>query len=183
MTDDGLGSVAMTGRWVGFYRHRSEYLGAFPITAEIRQDGNRITGEMYDQITDRSNFLEELLEFRREDISPLSQLKMEEMIRQHGTGTVVVSSRLPDTSDIDGKISGDLVEFTKVYRGSMGFNWSVSGKEIASVERKRHKVHYSGHIDREKGFIAGEWTIRRPGLLSRFLPPTARGTFELYQKA
>ncbi len=183
MIDDGLGSVVMTGRWVGFYRHRSESQGAFPIIAEIRQEGNRITGEMYDQITDRSNFLEELLEWGREDLSSFHRLRIERTISQLGTGTVVVNSRLPDTSDLDGKITGDRVEFAKTYRGSWEFNWSVGGIELGSKERKRHQVHYCGHIDREKGFIAGEWTIWRPGLLGRILPAQGRGTFELYQKS
>jgi hypothetical protein len=183
MADDGLGPVELDGRWVGFYRHRWEELGAFPITAEIRQDGDRIAGEMYDQITDRSNFLEELLEVTRADISPSNRSRLERVISQFGTEAVVVNSRLPDTADLDGTIAGNRVEFTKSYRGSFTYNWVVGQQEIVSGERHGHKVYYSGHLDPEKGLIAGEWTIRRPGLLGRLLPPRDWGTFELYHKA
>ena len=33
MTDDGLEPVEVTGRWGGFYRHRSEQIGTSPIVA------------------------------------------------------------------------------------------------------------------------------------------------------
>ena len=39
MSDEGLGSADVSGRWIGFYRYRSEHLGAFPITAVLAQDG------------------------------------------------------------------------------------------------------------------------------------------------
>ena len=183
MADDGLVPLDLTGRWVGFYRHRWEQLGTFPIHADIHQDGDRISGEMYDQITDRSNLLDRLYEVCREDIPLIQRQRVEAAIERFGTEAVVVSSRLPETSDITGKVFGGMVEFTKAYRGSCEVNWSVEGKEVGSVERKRHNVHYSGHMDRERRYIAGEWVIRRSGLLGRFLTPVDRGTFELYMKS
>ncbi len=62
-------------------------------------------------------------------------------------------------------------------------NWRAGDKELGSVTRKGHKVHYAGHLDPEKGFILGEWVIRRRGWLGRFLPPEGRGGFELYRKS
>ena len=38
MTDDGLEPVDVTGRWVGFYRHRWEQLGTYPIIAVLCQN-------------------------------------------------------------------------------------------------------------------------------------------------
>jgi hypothetical protein len=173
----------MTGRWVGFYRHRAEQLGAFPITAEIRQTGDRLTGEMYDQITDRSELLDSIIEVHREAMSPCYRLRVERMIQQFGDGVVVVDSRLPETSDIDGKLNGGRVTFTKSYRGAMEVRWRAGGKELGSVTRNDHKVEYAGLLDREKGFVLGEWIIRRRGWLGRFLPPEGRGSFELYRKS
>jgi hypothetical protein len=182
MDDDGLGSVDVTGRWVGFDRYRSEQMGTYPLTADLRQDGDRIAGEMYDQFTERSEFLDKLLDASREDMSPWNRWRLEEAIRQFGPETVVVKSRLPDTSDLEGRVAGDRVEFTKTYRGSLEVHWAVDGEEIGSGQVRGHKVFYSGHLDREGGSIAGEWIIRRRGLLGRFLPPSGRGTFELYKK-
>ena len=95
----------------------------------------------------------------------------------------MVSTHLPDTSDIDGKITGSFVKFTKTYRGSYEVDWKIRDRVVASAKRPRHKVHYSGHLDPEKMVIAGEWVIRRRGLLSWFLPPLNRGSFELYNKS
>ena len=69
MTEDQLGPIEMTGRWVGFYRYRSEQAGTHPIIAEVCQNGDRITGEMYDQITERSDLFDSYLETFREDVS------------------------------------------------------------------------------------------------------------------
>ena len=70
MSDYGLELVDLTGRWVGFY-HGSEWeqLGTFPIVADLVQTGRKITGEMFDQITAKSNYLDDLLEVYREDLS------------------------------------------------------------------------------------------------------------------
>jgi hypothetical protein len=183
MTEDQLGPIEMTGRWVGFYRYRSEQAGTHPIIAEVCQDGDRITGEMYDQITERSDLLDSYLETFREDVSHRVRTAHERVIEQLGTRDVVVSTHLPDTSDIDGKITGSFVKFTKTYRGSYEVNWKIRDRVVASAERPRHKVHYSGHLDPEKMVIAGEWVIRRRGLLGWLLPPLNRGSFELYNKS
>jgi hypothetical protein len=183
MADDWLDAVNLTGRWVGFYRYRSVELGTFPITAQIRQEGNRITGEMYDQITERSESLERQLEMMGDDISPGLKARLQQQIAQLGTGEIVVNSRLPDTSDIEGTVAGGLLRFTKSYRGSHTYYWSVGGRIVGAGERPHHKVYYSGRYDGEGRSIAGEWRIRMRGLLGRFLPPSARGAFELYKKS
>ena len=156
MADDGLGPIDLTGRWVGFYRYRRHELGTFPITAEVRQEGDRITGEMYDQITDREELLDTLVEADRDDLSPGRRLRLEASIRRFGEGAVVVNSRLPESSDIEGKVADGVVEFTKSYRGALEVEWSVGGRQIGSGRRRGHKVRYSGRLDREAWCIAGE---------------------------
>lgn len=182
MADDGLGPFDVTGRWVGFYRHRWEEMGTFPITANVRQEGEALLGEMYDQIPDRSQPLDRILEIVRDDLSPLKRWNVEATIRRFGTGAVVVSSTLPETSDLVGTVRGDQVAFTKTYRGTCQSQVTVGGRVLRTLWRDRHRVHYAGRLDREKGCLAGEWIIRRRGLLGRFLPPESRGTFELYRK-
>ena len=107
---------------------------------------------------------------------------MQLMIRRFGTETVL-NSRLPDTSDIQGRTSGSQVRFTKTYRGAMEISWTVDEKIVASVRRDGHKVQYSGHIDQDRLCIIGEWSIKHRGLFGRFLPPQGWGSFELYKKS
>jgi len=182
MADDGLELVDVTGRWVGFYRHRWEELGIYPIIADLSQTGNRITGEMYDQITDRSNYLDSLLDICGRDISSEARWGLVTMIRRFGTETIR-NSRLPDTSDIQGRIAGDRVEFTKAYRGAMEITCTVGEHEVSSFRREGHKVQYLGRLDLERRCIAGRWVIRYPGFLGWILPPQSWGSFELYKKS
>ncbi len=182
MTDDGLEPVEVTGRWVGFYRHRWEQLGTFPIIAELQQVGKTITGEMYDQITERSAYLDDYVELLGKDISDATRRRAQQMISRFGKETVR-SSRLPETADIRGTITGSEVQFTKTYRGAMEIYWTVKEKPLAVVRRDRHKVQYSGHLDRDRACITGRWTVRRRGLLGWILPPEGWGNFELYQKS
>ena len=172
MTDDGLEPVELTGRWVGFYRHRWEQLGTYPIVADLTQIGDRITGEMYDQLTDRSDYLDDFVEVIGKDIAYETRRSFEQVIRQFGTETVR-NSRLPDTSDIQGKITGSQVKFTKTYRGAMEITLTVGEKQIGSFRRDGHQVHYSGYLDRDCMCITGRWIIRQWGLIGRFLPPQA----------
>jgi hypothetical protein len=181
MSNYGLELIELTGRWVGFYKHRWEQLGTFPIIAELSQTGSRITGEMFDQITDRSQYLDTLLKVCGDDISAHVRQNWVSVIKSFGT-EVIRSSRLPETSSINGKIVGREVTFTKAYRGPYDISWSVGECEIGSKRLHGHKVHYKGHVDPERMCLTGEWTIRHPGLLSWVFPPRAWGTFELYKK-
>ena len=115
MANERFGSTELTGRWTGFYRYNSEGIRPFPIVAEIVQDGSRL-GEMYDQITEVTETLERILEMRRAEIPLMRTLKLEETIRLLGSRTMLVTYRLPDTSDIEGTLHGDQVAFTKCYR-------------------------------------------------------------------
>ena len=182
MTNDGLEPVEMTGRWVGFYRHRWEQFGTYPIVAELRQTGVKITGEMYDQITDQSTYLDDLVALTGEDIPYETRRSFEQMIRQFGTETAV-KCRLPDTSDIKGKFTGNHVRFTKSYRGATEYTWTVGKEQVGSLRQDGHQVHYSGQLDRDRMCITGRWIIRQRGLLGRFLPPQGWGSFELYRKS
>lgn len=183
MADEGFESFDLTGRWVGFYRYRSAQAGAYPITAELHQEGRRVRGEMYDQITSRENTLERAVELFSEDISPEHKRRVEAVVAQFGEGAVTVNSRLPETSDIDGRVAGNAVRFAKVYRGDHTTTWTVNGNETRTLTRERHTVHYAGRLDRERKCIVGQWLIRIPGWIGWVLPPTASGTFELYRKS
>jgi hypothetical protein len=182
MSND-FGMSDLTGRWLGFYRYRSEEMGLFPITADVRQEGPRIVGEMYDQVTERSVLLDRLLDLCREDFTPRARAKVEANIALVGTREIEVRWHLPDAADIEGVVDGDRIRFTKTYRGSCLAAWSVADRTVGTGERRRHRVHYSGQLDRERGMIVGQWTIRQSGPLGWLLPPEGRGGFELYRKS
>src|SRR5262249_12857057 len=99
---------------------------------------------------------------------------------------IIVATTLPDTSDIEGKIHGDEVRFTKTYRGACVYSSTIAGWERATttVERvvERHKVHYAGTLDREQRVISGRWIIWKKRLISRIFRLKEWGTFELYMK-
>jgi hypothetical protein len=183
MALDGLDPLDLTGRWVGFYRHIYESFGAFPITAELRHEGRRLAGEMYDQVTDRTELLHAMVESYGERIAEHQRRKIEALIDHFGDRNVEFRSHLPESSDLAGSVRGDRVAFVKSYRGDYEIRVLVEGRENRTVTFPDHKVHYSGRLDRERGTIEGEWIIRWPGPLGRLLPPRNRGTFSLYRKS
>jgi len=137
---------------------------------------------MYDQITDRLEYLDSLLEVYGDEIAIEVKHSLTTMIKQFGTETVL-NSRLPDTSDIQGKFTGNHVRFTKSYRGATEFTWTVQEQAVAAFRQDGHQVQYSGQLDRDRMCITGRWIIRQKGLFGRFLPPQAWGSFELYKKS
>ena len=183
MADDGLGPIDVTGRWVGFYRHRCERLGTFPITAEIRHEGDRITGEMYDQITDRSELLDTIVEAHRDDLSPGNRLRLEAAIRRFGDGAVMVNSRLPETSHIEGTVAGGLVEFTKAYRGALEVEWSVDGRGVGSARGRGTRSTIPAAWTGRGGASSADGRSRGGACSAGSSRPRARGTFELYKKS
>jgi hypothetical protein len=183
MEDDALGPADVTGRWTGLYRYRSESRGNYPIVAELRQEGSLISGEMYDQITESSDTLANILEHSAQDISPRERWSAKVAFSPEQAQSIVVSWRLPDTSDIEGRVAGNQVRFKKIYRGLYEHTSAIRGREIGSVIRHAHTVHYSGQVDHATGCISGQWVVRRRGILARFLPPQSRGFFELYKKS
>jgi hypothetical protein len=179
MREDAFGMIDLSGRWAGFYRHRSEQFGTFLVTAELRQEGDWFTGEMVDAITDRSDLLDSLLEAQPSDLSAAQRIRLEGLIERFGPGCVVLETRLPETSVLKGKVVGNRVAFTKTYRGTMHVRLRAQGNVLYQTARDRHTVHYSGDLDSETGRLSGQWVIRRAGWFGRFLRPAARGSFEL----
>ncbi len=83
---------------------------------DLRQTGDNIRGELYDQMRSRSDYFGNSVVILGEQIPIDIRRKFEQLIRRFGTETVP-NSRLPDTSDLRGTITGSQVRFTKTYRG------------------------------------------------------------------
>ena len=76
-------AVSMDG-WPGPDCALFSQLGTYPIVAELGQTGSAIKGEMYDQITERADYLDEFYSMIREDMSPETRHNFEQMIRYRG---------------------------------------------------------------------------------------------------
>jgi hypothetical protein len=180
MSDDGLEPIDVTGRWVGFSQCW-EKPGRYPIVADLRQTGDRITGEIYDQLRDRADYFGNSVLIFGMQIPNDIRRNFEQVIRRFGTETVP-NFHLPDRSEVEGKVTGSQVRFTKTYRG-LKTTWTVGEKEGGSFRREGHQVQYSGEFDRDRMCIVGSWGITQGRLLNRLLTPQARGGFELNRRS
>jgi hypothetical protein len=94
----------------------------------------------------------------------------------------IIESSLPEESRLDGKINGDSLEFIKTYLGDYSI-YGIFGSRRMLIRRiAGHRVHYEGVLTSDSATIEGAWTIRKRGLLRRFLPPAASGRFQLFRK-
>ena len=182
MTDEVFESTNLAGRWTGFYRLPITRIDCFPLVADIRQAGSRISGEMYDQITEYSDDFRKVLEARGNDMPLRHRLEIKLVLLLYGSRSVGFKVQLPETSDLRGTVRHDRVKFTKLYRGTMFSETIVDGDTVGGREKTGHQVHYSGRYNLEQGLIAGRWSIRVRGILGLLLPPVGSGTFELYKK-
>ena len=147
MTDDGFEPVDVTGRWVGV-SHAWEKPERYPIIADLRQTGDRITGEMYDQMRDRSDYFGTSVVVLGMQLPNEIKRNFEQVIRRFGT-EMVPNSAPPDMSEIQGKITGSQVQFTKTYQGLEITSTAVE-KQIGIFRREGHKVLYSGEFNRDR---------------------------------
>jgi hypothetical protein len=76
------------------------------------------------------------------DIAYESRRRLEQVIGRFGKETVR-NSRLPDTSDIQGKITGSHVQFTKTYRGAAEITWTVGEEQVVPARRSPGSLLWS----------------------------------------
>jgi hypothetical protein len=168
-----------SGSWSGHYVHDTPSYAdrSYPFHAELRQVGDRLEGEMMDEVTETALSLHKLAEAARDSMGKLESQRVATMLRHH-PGTIV-QSNLPAASSIRGRVREDLITFTKTYQGPALTRWKEAEIVLAASRRDRHSVHYSGTIDRTTNRIEGAWLIRRPGLFGRFSSPLCTGMFSL----
>jgi hypothetical protein len=168
-----------SGSWSGHYVHDNPLIAdrSYPIHAELRQIGNRLEGEMMDEVTETVLSLHKLVEAYQDSMGKLDSLRVESMLR-HNPSTIV-QSILPAASVIRGRVREELVTFTKTYQGPFLTRWKAAEMVLGASRRDRHSVYYSGTIDWTTNRIEGAWLIRRPGLFGRFSSPLCTGMFSL----
>ena len=183
MTEPQFEHTSVSGRWAGFYRLPISRADSFPLVAEFHQSGSQLSGEMYDQVTDYSDDFRKVLDARGREIPLGLRLQIKLMVSLYGTRSVGYRVRLPDTSDVRGKVRHERVKFVKAYRGTMLSETIVDGEVVHSQPKTGHRVHYSGRHDVMRGCISGRWSIRLGGILGLLLPAVGGGVFELYKKS
>jgi hypothetical protein len=152
MTDADL-----TGRWVGHYAQGGR---EFPITADLRQAGDRLSGTMRDGHPVHEYSLAEAADLA--GLPAGGEEEFEERLREAAPGLppgrVRCVTRLPTGSVLDGRRSGATVEFVKTYRGDTVHEYRVGGQAVGTVS-PGHAVRYQGQLDRDEAVIEGQWVI------------------------
>jgi hypothetical protein len=149
--------ITLTGQWVGEYvQHDRPY----PITADLVQDGERLTGSMCDGHPDRDTSVYEMASQAGlppgEDEQIVARLR--ELVPDAAGGPVRYVSHLPAESLLDGRVDGPTVSFRKTYQG-LSFGGFRVGDKFVGHERASHAVQYQGQLSPDRAEIHGRWWI------------------------
>ena len=166
-------TLDLTGRWAGHYWQRGR---AHPITAELTQAGERLTGTMRDAETE---FEKSVFEAAAEaGLPPGADEQIVAGLREmlpDARGPVRSTTRLPATSVLEGDVRGRTVSFRKTYQGEHFAGFRVGDREVGVV-LEGHVVHYRGQVNDAGTAVEGQWWIDPPpGRGGR----RAEGTFTL----
>jgi hypothetical protein len=147
----------VTGRWFGHYlQHDVKHL----LTADLVQDGVRLTGTMRDHETefDRSVFDA----MADAGLPPGADEQIIAQLRQAVPGAanrpVRYVSHLPPESTLEGLLQGQTVYWLKTYQGTEFGGYRV-GDEHVGVEVTNPQVHYRGEVSADGTVIEGTWWI------------------------
>jgi hypothetical protein len=147
----------LTGHWTGYYVQRDEQ---HLIAAEFHQDGESVTGSMFDRDTTRDESLFEMA--ARSGWAPGQDEQITRWIREQipdqPFAPIRAVSRMPAHSTLEGHIQGREVYFLKTMRGEHFVGYRVGNKEIG-ITIRRHTVHYKGHLSEDGRSLEGRWWI------------------------
>ena len=152
----GVG-IDLTGRWQGSY---SQYGRPHPITAELLQAGDALSGTMHDgeTVTEKSLFELALEAGLPPGADEQIEQSLREMFPDARSARVRSKSELPALSTLDGHVRGQIVSFVKQYQGESFHGYQV-GDRLVGETKEGHAVHYRGEISDNEMSIAGRWWI------------------------
>jgi hypothetical protein len=118
--------LKLTGRWLGHYLQRGQ---KYPITADLVQAGQRLSGSMHDGHPDREC---SLFEAACEDgLAPGAdeqiEARLRAMVPDAPAGPVRRVSHLPAASVLEGVRRGQAVSFLKTYQGASFGGYKATG--------------------------------------------------------
>jgi transcription antitermination factor NusA-like protein len=167
-------SLELTGLWVGHY-----LLGGkkYPITADLVQAGQRLSGSMHDGQPDRecSTFEAACEGGLPPGADEQIEAKLREMVPDAPPGPVRYVSHLPAAAVLEGVRRGQTVSFLKTYQGTSFGGFKV-GDKLVGFQKKNHAVHYEGQLNSNGLVIEGRWWIDAD---PAYATPRTEGLFTL----
>jgi hypothetical protein len=152
-----MSSANLTGRWIGHYLQRGE---KSPITADLLETGESLSGFMYDGKPDRDYLVFEVA--ADAGLPPGSdeqiESKLREMVPDASGGPIRYVSHLPANSILRGRRTGRTVYFLKTYQGTSFGGYKV-GDQLFGVEKVDHEVNYEGQLSADGLVLEGRWWI------------------------
>jgi hypothetical protein len=147
----------LSGRWVGDYLQHDR---PHPITAELVQVGERLTGFMRDSTTDSES---SVFDFAAEAGLPPGAdeqivAHLREAFPDAPADPIHVVMHLPPESTLEGWVKGSTVYFLKTYQGDHFGGFKV-GDQIVGQRIEDHAVHYRGKLSPDGLEIDGRWWI------------------------
>ena len=169
-----MSSAILTGRWIGHYLDHGK---EFPITADVLEDRERLSGFMYDGQQDRDCSVAEAI--AEAGMPPGSdeqiEAKLREMVPGAPPGPIRWVSHLPSNSILRGQRTGATVSFVKSYQGTSYSGYQV-GDRLIGMRKADHQVHYRGQLSPDGLVLEGRWWINADPVHGQ---PTIKGLFQL----
>lgn len=153
MSDD----INLTGTWVGHYY---QYDRPHPISAELRQSGEVLTGLMRDGEPDQEMSVTEAASGAGEAPAMDERIvaRLREMFPESPAAPIRYISHLPTDSTLEGWVRGPGIYFLKYYQGESFGGFRV-GDQVVGERNEDHAVHYSGRVGPGGDEIEGRWWI------------------------
>ncbi len=153
MTND----TNLSGQWAGEYHQHDR---PHPISLELTQDGETLTGAMRDGETDRESTVFQIS--AEAGLPPGSDERIVAALTQifpdAPADSIRYVSHLPAESSVAGWVRGADVYFLKTYEGDHFGGYKV-GERIVGQVIKSHSVHYQGKLSAGGREIEGRWWI------------------------
>jgi hypothetical protein len=150
----------LTGRWAGGY---AQHGADRPLWAVLQQNGEVLTGRMFDLDPRYETALGELVE--SQGMAPGADeaivARMRALFPDEADAPVRGSVVLPSESDLEGSVIDHGVRFLKRYRGTSFAGFRVGDVQVG-IAGQDHMVLYEGRVSPDGLHIEGRWLI--PGL-------------------
>jgi hypothetical protein len=167
----------LTGRWIGHYLQRDQ---EYPITADLVQAGECLSGSMRDGHPDREYSVFEVA--FEAGLPPGTDEQIEahlrEVVPDAAAAPIRYVSHLPPESALEGRRKGRTVSFLKTYKGTSFGGFKV-GDRLLGFQKDGHAVHYEGQLSPDGTVIEGRWWIDADPALG---VPRTEGHFALRRK-